>query len=1157
MPSFGQTKHIVEASNTKFTPSLLEIAVGDTVEWRNVQGTHNVNGTQTTFPSNPESFGNDVGSGWVYTHVFATAGTYDYHCDPHANLGMVGQIVVGDETNGVDTLMLTADFLFMGPNDGQTFWLAIVDKETGEIVNQVKTTAASQFTLEVPGLLKDHSYFVDFYADVNGNNRYDAPPVDNAWRLSVNDVTEDVSLNFVRSTDYIDIMWQEGYQLSVHFMNMTPHVGQDFYLAVVDTSTGMVLATVDTVATEDFTINVNGLQTGTPYNVDFWADFNENGMYDTPPADHAWRMQLDSITGDSTLTFSHNTDFTDIMWQDMDTTMNTLTVHFTGMTPHVGQDFHLAVIDTSTWMEVARVDTVASEDFEIMVPGLETGMSYSVDFWADFNENGMYDAPPADHAWRMELDNVMGDTTLLFSHNTDFTDIMWKNKLTVHFMNMTPHVGQDFYLAVVDTATGMVLATVDTVASEDFMLSVYGLQPGTAYNVDFWADFNENGMYDAPPADHAWRMQLDSIMGDTTLMFTHNTDFTDIMWQEMDMNTLTVHFTGMTPHVGQDFHLAVIDTSNWMEVARVDTVASEDFEIMVPGLETGMSYSVDFWADFNENGMYDAPPADHAWRMELDNVMGDTTLMFSHNTDFTDIMWKNKLTVHFMNMTPHVGQDFYLAVVDTATGMVLATVDTVASEDFMLSVYGLQPETAYNVDFWADFNENGMYDAPPADHAWRMQLDSIMGDTTLMFSHNTDFTDIMWQEMDMNTLTVHFTGMTPHVGQDFHLAVIDTSTWMEVARVDTVASEDFEIMVPGLETGMSYFIDFWADFNENGMYDAPPADHAWRMELDSVMGDTTLMFSHNTDFTDIMWKNKLTVHFMNMTPHVGQDFYLAVVDTATGMVLATVDTVASEDFMLSVYGLQPGTAYNVDFWADFNENGMYDAPPADHAWRMQLDSIIGDTTLMFTHNTDFTDIMWQDMILKTLTVEFTGMTPHVGQTFTLYVVDMEDDMTVDSVQIEAVESADFSVQSMSLIPGHSYHINFWADFNENGMYDAPPVDHAWQLTLEDVAGDTTLMFTHNTDFTDIFNVTGISENAFGRLNLYPNPASDKVWIESSILNASDLIVTVYDITGKQNKIEQRIMNNRIELNVQDLRQGIYLVELRNQTHKSILKLIKQ
>ena len=85
-------------------------------------------------------------------------------------------------------------------------------------------------------------------------------------------------------------------------------------------------------------------------------------------------------------------------------------------------------------------------------------------------------------------------------------------------------------------------------------------------------------------------------------------------------NTLTVHFTGMTPHVGQDFHLAVIDTSNWMEVARVDTVASEDFMIMVPGLETGMSYYVDFWADFNGNGMYDAPPADHAWRMELDNV---------------------------------------------------------------------------------------------------------------------------------------------------------------------------------------------------------------------------------------------------------------------------------------------------------------------------------------------------------------------------------------------------------------------------------------------------------------------------------------------------------------------------------------------------------
>jgi len=73
----AQTSQSVTVSNNKFTPSTLTINVGDEVVWTNTEGSHNVNGKTSTFPNNPVSFGNDVGSGWTYKFTFNNAGTYD------------------------------------------------------------------------------------------------------------------------------------------------------------------------------------------------------------------------------------------------------------------------------------------------------------------------------------------------------------------------------------------------------------------------------------------------------------------------------------------------------------------------------------------------------------------------------------------------------------------------------------------------------------------------------------------------------------------------------------------------------------------------------------------------------------------------------------------------------------------------------------------------------------------------------------------------------------------------------------------------------------------------------------------------------------------------------------------------------------------------
>jgi len=88
--------HTITVQSNFFSPDDLTIQVGETVQWENIGGVHNVNGTQATYPDNPESFGNGSAASapWTYEFTFNTPGVYEYQCDPHVGLGMVGRITV-------------------------------------------------------------------------------------------------------------------------------------------------------------------------------------------------------------------------------------------------------------------------------------------------------------------------------------------------------------------------------------------------------------------------------------------------------------------------------------------------------------------------------------------------------------------------------------------------------------------------------------------------------------------------------------------------------------------------------------------------------------------------------------------------------------------------------------------------------------------------------------------------------------------------------------------------------------------------------------------------------------------------------------------------------------------------------------------------------
>ncbi len=526
---YAQTSHNVAVTSNVFTPKELTVTAGDEVVWTNTQGNHNVNGDKATFPNNPASFGNGVGSGWTYKFVFDVAGTYDYQCNPHVGIGMVGKIIVNPKP-ATGPFNLTVNFTGMTPHVGQTIWLAVIDQATKMEIGRVKKTAAVTFSIDVPGIEPGKSYNVDFYADHSKNGVYNAPPTDHAWRMQLNNVTGNSTLNFAHNTNFTDIAWKN--KLTVHFTGMTPHLGQKFTLLLKQADNGLYKDTVvvASVPAAIFDVVSYKIKPGTSYKIDFYSDHNKNGIYDAPPADHAWRLPLDNVLGDTIVNFAHNTSFTDILIPNPATGPFNLTVNFTGMTPHVGQTIWLAVIDQATKMEIGRVKKTAAVTFSIDVPGIETGKSYNVDFYADHNKNGVYNAPPTDHAWRMQLNNVTGNSTLNFAHNTNFTDIGWKNKLTVHFAGMTPHLGQKLTLFLKQADNGLYKDTVvvASVPAAIFDVVSYKIKPGTSYKIDFYADHNKNGIYNAPPADHAWRLPLDNVLGDTIVNFIHNTSFTDI-----------------------------------------------------------------------------------------------------------------------------------------------------------------------------------------------------------------------------------------------------------------------------------------------------------------------------------------------------------------------------------------------------------------------------------------------------------------------------------------------------------------------------------------------------------------------------------------------------------------------------------------------------
>lgn len=424
---------------------------------------------------------------------------------------------------------------------------------------------------------------------------------------------------------------------------------------------------------------------------------------------------------------------------------------------------------------------------------------------------------------------------------------------------------------------------------------------------------------------------------------------------------------------------------------------------------------------------------------------------------------------------------------------------------------------------------------------------------------------------NLSKLTIQFSNMTPHVGELLELRVIDKSTGGEVGRkeVSAIPSADFAENLDVLLPGRSYWIDLYTDFNNNSLYDAPPTDHAWRLEVNNVTGDETVNFSHNANFVDIQWVYEVTVKFSNMAPHIGQLLELRVTDQNTGQEVGRkrLETIKNADFDISVPGIHLNNSYNIDFYADLNGNFQYDTPPTDHTWRIPFISTDGDESLDFSHNTNFTDIEWNYQFILNLAL----MTPHLGQMFEIRLYNSTNSEEIGYVELESILVPDFIVTISGLTAGNSYNADFYADLNKNGSYDAPPTDHAWRISFNGVNGNIVENFTHNVNFidiewpisTDIQPLTGIP-SSFALHQNYPNPFNPETSISFDVASTSHVKIEVFNALGQRMQVladnvyapgSYKVTWNGRDNEGHQLSSGIYIYQMTSDNYQQVKRML--
>jgi plastocyanin len=147
----------VGAGGAKFTPQNVTINVGDSVEWTWVGNNHS---TTSGTPGNPDGLW-DSGlhnTGFVFSRVFTTPGTFNYFCSPHGLCcGMIGSVTVND---GADTVVITralysiarSQLTVQATDTDDTAMLTVSVTSTGEVLGPMINRGGGSYSAKFTGI---------------------------------------------------------------------------------------------------------------------------------------------------------------------------------------------------------------------------------------------------------------------------------------------------------------------------------------------------------------------------------------------------------------------------------------------------------------------------------------------------------------------------------------------------------------------------------------------------------------------------------------------------------------------------------------------------------------------------------------------------------------------------------------------------------------------------------------------------------------------------------------------------------------------------------------------------------------------------------------------------------------------------------------------
>jgi hypothetical protein len=198
------------------------------------------------------------------------------------------------------------------------------------------------------------------------------------------------------------------------------------------------------------------------------------------------------------------------------------------------------------------------------------------------------------------------------------------------------------------------------------------------------------------------------------------------------------------------------------------------------------------------------------------------------------------------------------------------------------------------------------------------------------FSRQTEFGD----------LQVQASGVAVDRRMQFRVIHVASNTLIGIGLAERSPAADFEFILPHtMPAGDAgdFRLDIWSDLDDDGGYDKPPVDEAWRVSI-RRFEPSVVRFAHDENYSDITDVNAgegLELRATEMGDYTGANIEIRASEVGNGRVVwRYLGKVPGREIGVTVsHVFYDGIEYRVEVAIDANRNGEYDGPPTDPSWR--------------------------------------------------------------------------------------------------------------------------------------------------------------------------------------------------------------------------------